>query len=443
MPTVIPESDAFVATIQRPNNGELADAGSISLYAQHFANSRRWLYNRTRGQIFDVTRAPFNAQPNAGADATAAIQAALDAAAPVGGHVFAPGSFRLNSALQMYPGVNLFGLPDRTFFYNNHATNDLFVWGTSGMFGSFTEVSGIHFGALVDNTGRANYNSSGHAVRVRFDNCTWNNPIGSPLLKGKLLHVDGGSIFEFRDCSMRAVTGATTELLRINEVTGEIVLDHSRFVLPAAYASQMVVTTGGRIRANDNYIDLSAYGGANDIFHIDDTSQYHSFEQNHFRGGGGSTGFCFRLATSVQIHETGSIFDSVGTYVAAGPLSLGSELSLGRPLALTMSSAGPFTCQTGYRAQSFRCITNTFSIGPTIVLPAILFEGQRFTLTVLNNSPTDWTNVLISGADVGAAALPVAIGNARSFTFSALDTNANGTLVWVIESDPTSQYFGA
>src|SRR6187402_1999495 len=152
MPTTATDTDAFPSTVQRPNNGELADAASLSQGFNPVTQRTRYLLNRGRSALFDITRPPYSADPTGVADSTAGMQAAIDAAAAAGGHVFSPGGIFLHTQLTVPDGVSLFGVPGKTFWLHNHASADALVLSGTAASNPIT-IEDIQFIANVATTG--------------------------------------------------------------------------------------------------------------------------------------------------------------------------------------------------------------------------------------------------------------------------------------------------
>jgi hypothetical protein len=438
MPTVVPESDAFVADDPAAEQRRAADAASILLYAQHFANSRRYLYNRHRTRVFDVTRAPYNADPSGAVDATSGIQNAInDAASSVGGgDVYLPGRFKY-TGLAMSPSVNLRGIPGITRLSLNHATNDALTFGSGGGSQGFGLVEGISFCAAVDGTGNLINGVSGHAIQLKVLNCAYNDDTSGGKMKGRMLFTQGtGSIYTFEECFLSAKGDANADLFFLSAADGELWLNKNRAFMPLAYSSNLLQIDDGRLAScKDNVWDVTAHGGSADIMQFLSLG-YHSLSKNTFLGAF-SGGSCIKTVSGgIKISETGSVFDTVNPYALGGLLALGSDLTLSNPLVTALGGTTA-TCATGYRAQVFKAT----STDPTITLPGILFIGQEFTLTVYNFSGSPWsTGIGLAGTRVAMNAGSVPTGQARTFHFKALDIKNDGTAYWVLRSDPSSPY---
>lgn len=432
MPTVISESDSFDATVQRPNNGELADAASILLTAQKVVNRSRYTYNRLRTRIFDVTRAGYGADPSGLIDSTAAIQDAInDAAAGVGcGDVFLPGVFKY-TALTVPLGVRLLGLPNLTRLMLNHATNDGITF-TGSPRRSLTEIRDISFCAQIDNTGKIiNIPVS---AEVKLSNVAFNDDLSGGGLKGRLVYVAGAdSQVKLEDCYLKAVGDASSDAIFLTAAGGFLEVRGSRFIMPATYSSNLIQIDDGRLTSVDNDFDVTAHGGSADIIQLLSLG-YHSLKGNQFRGAF-SSGACVKTTSGgIKISETGSIFDIVNPYSLGGMLALGSELTLSNPIASTLFGAGA-TCATGYRAQSF----NVNASAPTFNLPDKLFIGQEFDVSVLNNSGSTWAGIAFNGG-IGTLGGSTPTGQARTYRWRVLDPKALGTPTWVLLGDPSSAF---
>lgn len=386
----------------------------------------------------------FGADPLGASDSTTAIANANTAASSADGYVWFPGgSFRCDDSLHPSPGVSWKGVPDGTFLNINHATKSQLIFDNGSSRKGFTEFSGIGFGALVDNTGDAVVVSNN--LKLKFSNCTWNDPGsgGSPKLKGRFLNGGGaGTIVAFEDCWMKAL-GTVTALL-LSSTGGELRLSGTDLFMPATYTGPLIDIDDGIIKAFENTFDVTAHGGSSDIIELLSLG-YHVLRGNTFKGAF-SSGSCITAFGGTKLSETDSVFDTVNAYnITGGALALGSELTLQSPIATTISGTGTVTCATGYRGQSFKFTSTSFgATGPLIVMPGILFINQRFTLTVFNAGDDSWT----SGFSISGAVIPLPSqltlsnisANVRTLSFVALDVNADGTPFWVVESDPTSPY---
>lgn len=383
------------------------------------------------------------ANPLGTTDSTAAFAAADAAASSTGGFVWAPpGSYRHDDTLHPSAGVSWIGVPDSTYLNINHATKDQLLFDVGGSRKNITEIRGISFGALVNNTGNAVSIPSGVTRRGIFRDCTWNDPGsgGSPLLKGRKALIQGsGSVLAFERCWLSAVGTAAAMLL--SATNSELHLNDTRLIMPATYTGPLLEIDDGVLHAHDNVFDVTAHSGSADIIELLALG-CHVLKDNTFLGAF-SSGACIKtLSGGIKISETGSVFDTVNAYSLAGSLALGSELSLQNPIASTIGGAGTITCATGYRGQSLRCTNNFGGVGPLIVMSPELFVDQRFTLTLHNDSLVPWSGVTFSGVVVPTT-VSITNGFVRTLQFRAMDANADGTPHWVIEHDPSSQYAAA
>jgi hypothetical protein len=390
----------------------------------------------------------FGADPLGASDSTAAIAAANSAAAASGGYVWFPaGSYRHDDSLHPAPGVNWYGVPDGSFVLINHATKPQLVYDTGSSRKGFTEISGIGFGALVDNTGNAV--SVSHDVRLLFRNCTWNDPGsgGSPKLKGRLASIQGTTQVAFERCELIGVGAVSLVLLA--SATGRLHLDRSRLVMPTTFTGPLVEIDDGSLRADACYFDVTAHGGSADIIGIIGTGGTHHVVGNEFHGLF-SSGSAIAAVGGATIVERDSLFDAVNPYdITGGSLALGSELSLGAPLATSTAGTGTFVCPAGYRGQSIKFTSLSFgATGPTILLPAILYIGQPYTLTVYNAGDDTWTSgFIVSGVVVPSPIAPLQLSNiganVRVLNLIAMDADVDGSPHWVSASDPVTAFAAA
>lgn len=397
----------------------------------------------------------FGADPLGVTPCDAAITAALAAAGPTSGIIVVPpGSFTHINPIAHEPGINWEGVPGASFLNINHATNDQQRWGTGSSNHSLTEISGISFGALVDNTGFAINNPFGHTIRVTYRNCAWNDDASGsgPRLKGRLALIQGGdSVFDFDNCHLEALNGGDSLVLLSAPGDAQLWLrGKTRLVMPATYSGPLVEIDDGTLHAIGNIIDVTAHGGSAAIWSLS-SSGPHVIRDNEYHGAF-SSGATISTFTGVRVNESGSLFDVVNPYdIAGGALALGSELTLANPIASLYGGSSNFPCATGYRAQSVKFTDNFGGNGPLIILPSVLFHGQRFTLTVYNASFVPWSG---TGITFSGAAVQVAPGNStvakydgkltngwvRTFNFIALDNDGDGDPTWVLESEPSPQY---
>lgn len=384
----------------------------------------------------------FGADPTGANDSTTAIANAITAASLTGGNILLPqGSYRHDDSLHPVPGVHWIGVPDKTFLNINHATKPQLQWDVGGSGYLPTEIFGIGFGALVDNTGASSSNPAGNTVRARYRDCSWNYPGGSPKLKGRLLLAQAvSSVFSLESCYLRAIGDAAADALFMSCAGGELWVRGSRLVMPTTYSSKLIEVDDGTLHARGNYFDVTAHSGSADIISLL-AGGFHVLKDNEFYGAF-SSGACVKtVAGGIKLSETGSVFDTVNPYNLGGALDLGSELTLGAPITTTFAGSGTITCATGYRAQTLRLSNGFGGVGPSIALPVILFMGQTFELVVVNASAaTNWTSGIGVTGGVVAGAGPTNFGYARAFRFKAMDPDGTGTPRWFQMGDASSAY---
>jgi hypothetical protein len=430
MPTNATDTDSWVANVQRPNNGELADSGSLSQGFNPLTQRTRFLYNRGRSALYDITRA-YGADPTGVGSSTTAIQNALNAAGAAGGHVFVPpGNFR-HGLLSVPGGVSIYGVPDKSFLLHDHATANAFV------FLDYQESNPVVFQDLrflgnVATTGTHIVNNVD--ARVQFVRCTWNGFTsgGAPSsnLQGKLASLNSAaSELEFIDCRLN-VTG----LLRgIDILNGTVKLTRGALAMPASYSDGLVYVGGAATVDLDGVrLDGSAHTTGTGNFVYATNGSNVRLDGCRLLGGL-SVGSKSMLGwdAGARIVERGTIIGSypaMEQYGSSAALALSSALELKHYLPAYPGPATAYTIPNGARhvALAFN------GTAPTLTMPAKLFAGQRLTVSIFNDgSGGNWTGVTVIGLNFGGTN---AINNntGRSFEAVVVDRNGDGALDWVI-----------
>lgn len=430
MPSVATDTDAFPSTVQRPNNGELADAASISQAINPLTQRTRYAYNRSRSNVFDVTRAPYNADPTGVNDSKPAIQAALDAASASGGVVVAPGGlYRLDTGLLTYAGVVLIGDPDRTRFNINHASQSLLSLNSPGA-GVAAYVDGIRFAGLVANSGVVVEIGATTDSGLILHNCAWNG--SSSNLQGTLVRNLGPTKVDLVRCNLN-MKGTGIGLVQ-SHASGWLNAHGGKIAAPAVYGNFLFHVAEGSARLNGVDFDLTAHasGGTLQAVWVDSVVGSTALSGCAFRGNAalGTDIAIGAAADATLISECNSYSDiDILTRFSTGFLASGSRLDLqpsssGSSLTLPNNIVSLFLRHTG-------------GSDPTINMPAMRYPGQSLKLTVMNgHGSATWTPLI--GTIASSLLEPIDAGRARSWQFSVLHNFTD--YAWVCTAGPTPQF---
>ncbi len=425
MPTVATDTDSFQATIQRPNNGELADSASLSQFVNPIVSRTRYNYNRSRSALYDVTRAPYSADPTGVVDATSAIQAAISAAfAAGGGDVCVPPGIYKRSILTLRSGVNLRGVGSASIlrFTGGGATNGLVF--IDNLLGPACEVSEIQFDSDAVNTGTPVVNNSGR--NVIFRNCTWNK--NSANLQGTIASIGtAGSEILFEDC--HATLGADVDGFTVTQ--GKLVMRGGKIVMPGVYASSLVyVDTNGDADIATNF-DCTGHTAGQGICNyvvsssaklaLHDTKIDATGSLATVRGVGWVSGA--RVDTS-NYRSLGNI----DRYFINATAALGSNIDLIPSMAVDHFTAASITIPRGVRSYVLKSIATS---GPTITLPTGLFPGQELLLTYNNASTSSVMPTFVTTPVDGTAIPTIGPGIIMTGIFVWESRDASGAYRWV------------
>lgn len=435
MPSTVAESDTYSANVQRPNNGELADAASILQGLQPLANRTNWLKNRALSGIRDVT--PFNADPTGAADSKAAIQNAIDAVhgSPSGfGTVRLPGgAYKLNTGLTLYRGVSLVG--DGAILYLNNVSDYCITLDVGTALGVPRYISGIAFEALVPTSGEGIFVTADATPRdVVISDCSFN--WASQNYAGSFLSLPSAATANIVVARCKAKARANgASLIYVNggsdshlEVAGGL------YSGPAgAYATSLVSLVDTPADVHGARFTLAGHGtGTAYCVETSGLSAKKLRGNTFFQSGAGAN-----IKAAGRLVEEGSDHTGGTRYDVTTALTTGSRLDLQRVISATSGGPGPFNIDAlglGIRTLSY-ILTGSFGGGgPTFAMPTILFEGQRFTLTVANKTGGNWNGIVFTGGGQGNAG---ATNDNRGRTFEFVATDFSGGLAWIVESDVT------
>jgi hypothetical protein len=421
MPTVIAESDSFAATMQRPNNGELADAGSLLTPLQVAANSRRYLYNRTRGGLFDVVRAPYNADPTGGVSSQAAFDAAIGAAAAAGGDVIigTAGTY-LYTGLSVPQGVNIYAVPG-VYLAMNHATANAVVF-TDPNDGPPSVICGIRFIGNVVNTGTGVVNNAD--ARGIFERCTWNGFASgggaSNNLQGKIASLNSAdSKLLFIDCDIKVVGNVRG----IDVTLGYAGLVRGSLTMPQSYSQALLyAASGGDADMSRVKVDCSAHS-------VGTASAFAAIARGRMLGckvngqvAIATTGFLWE--EGARVVAKGNDWDMSAFFNPYGPNLAGvdSHVDLLPALAINTGAVTAIDSSVvGSRAYASVLVRNGATAPTTIDLLPGIVPGQIKHFTYFNDTISAMT-VSFVGTPLTAQALPgsgtLGAGNTLSGTFA-------------------------
>ncbi len=422
MPTVISETDTFPATIQRPSNGELADSASLAQFADALAKRARFLYNRGRSSLFDITRAPYGADPTGVADSTAAIQAAIDAAAPSSGDVFIPdGNFK-RGTLVIPSRVNIIGVPG----------GGSRLWKTGGGNGLvYTDpntenpsvVSDICFGSDAVDTGTEVVNNA--EARVIFLRCSWNAV--NDNLQGKIASLNATySWVQFVDCDIKVVgnvRGVDVTLGRAEMIRGSL-------TMPGTYSEALFYADfGGDAELNDVRVDCSAHSvGTSYMFVAMARGQMIGCKVNG-QAAIATTGLWWeegaRVVAKANDWNMSIYFNPYGPNLAG----IGSHVDLLPSLAVNAGAVTAINSSIyGAVAHTSLFVRNASTSATTISLPQGILPGQVLHFTYFHDAVSA-VAISFTGIPVTAYALPGSSGSPNLGTLGAGNT-MSGTFVW-------------
>jgi hypothetical protein len=427
MPVVVTETDTFSATLQRPSNGELADSASIQLPVEPLAKRTRWLYNRGRSALYDVTRAPFSADPTGVASSQAAFVAAIAAAAATYGDVYVPPGVFLHTGLSVPYGVSIYFAPGAYLSINDATANTLVFTGSND--GPPSVISGGHFIGNVANTGTCVVNNSD--AHVIFERCSWNGFTsgGAPSsnLQGKLASTNSASSeLLFVDCLLK-VAG---DINGLDVLQGKIGVVRGKLTMPATYNQTLFRVEGTSTGTMSNVnVDCTARaaGGGVAVMLID-------------AGATGTQVGCVIDGTAAS----GTIYDSLWSAGARiqtdnnillgnivhyiGNLPAPGSVVSGRLPATSVSSGPAVTIPDGVSTFVYK---GTGTV-PAFTLPASPEKYSRLRLVIYNGSGGNW-----AAFSIGVSIVPVPAltnGGTSCCELQYIDLFTPGTFAWVMLS---------
>jgi hypothetical protein len=433
MPTNSTDTDSFVANVQRPNNGELADSASLAQGFNPLTQRTRYLYNRTRANVFDATRSPYNADPTGVADCQPGVQAALDAAAAAGGGLVTlpAGSYRFNSGISIPRSVD-FEATSHALLFLNHASADFITLPAAGSYtGGVSRLRGFGLEGLVTNTGTVIKDAAGAGLwRNLIEDCSVN--FSGTSLRGPVIEQLGATELTVSRCYLAGKSTTTLDVVRQANSSSFLRIKQTRIVAPdnATWSASLLEAAGGRGVISDSWLDLSPLlTTTGSAFRLAAGNSPWRVIGNEFvapTGGYSVQGMVWSALS--QLVESGNVFNGAamraGAYPDTNPaLNYGSRLdSLGH-YRTAQGSISAFTIPSGYKSVVLACSATS---GPALTMPVGFFDGQELLLTYYNSGAS---SVLISFATTPITATTVPTinpGNTLTGVFVWEDRSGTG-----------------
>lgn len=435
MPSTVAETDTYSANIQRPNNGELADAASLLQAFQPLTNRTLYLRNRTLNGQRDIT--PFGADSTGTADSRTAIQAAIDAVqAGGGGTVRLPyGSYKLNTGLTLYRDVSLVG--DGATLLHNHNSQNVITLDTAGSALAVPRrISGIAFESLVITSayGIADL-ASATARQLIVSDCSFNWTTQN--IAGSFYSLNGVSTSRvaFERCNVRSRAGGDPLVFMAGGSNSYLEIAGGQYRMADTYAESLIFINNTPADIHHAFIDETGHNSGTAYgIEVSGTTDKRISNCRFFQSGLGAS-----IKAAGRLVETDSDWLAGTAYEIPAALNTRSRLSGGNPLVVNSNSTSSISLGalgTGVRAISY-VLTGAFGGGgPTFDMPPAVFENQRLTLTVANRSSDtgNWSGVAFTGGGQGNAGV-TNYNRGRTWEFVALDIDQDGTLDWIIASD--------
>lgn len=421
MPTNATDTDSFVANVQRPNNGELADSASLAQGFNPLTQRTRWLHNRTSRLVFDVRQ--FGATVGTGADSRAAIQAAIDAASAANvGEVHVSGLFRIDNALNLPRAVSLIGVGNGAALYLNHASANFINLTSHTDMGNRCVISGLNFEGLIANSGTV-ISDAGSDRAVLIDNCSFNDDASN--LTGRLAYFTGTDTWSGIHRSRINVVGAG-EALRSTGASGRFELLDNIIRMPASFADALVTLTGGQLVARGNFFDNTLHTSGTGTCIALAGGSYSNVSHNVFTDwtGGGAIAILQFSGAVVQAH--GNDFRGAVTPYYTDAMANKSHADMRG--SLTSAVSGATLTMSNFFDNYF--FTQSVVSSPAITFPAPIFRGQRLRFAMRNATGTSLGfSIAPSPAVVKETLSAYANGITATAEFVAQDPDGTG-LVW-------------
>lgn len=258
------------------------------------------------------------------ADDAVAIQAAITAAAVLGGIVFFPaGTYRYTAAITVPVGVSVLGVPQggSKILIDNPAV--VFAWVFSGGGNGSQTVSGLTFGATNQNYLGYFVRIVGAGTSVDFANCKFGDDAFSKGPHGNVTATGQNSRVTFTRCSF--YQGSTFGCLDASG-TGRILVDDCDFALTlvGAYSGTMISVVDG-LQVRDSRFDVSTATSGAPIYISFAPATWGGcvFFGNRFKGNAAAAPVCLYnalAAPTLDCSEYGNSFgDNTGAFASVTP----------------------------------------------------------------------------------------------------------------------------
>lgn len=387
MPTELTGGLTLPATITVPVGGDPRTAASVQAGFQDCADGLNVLSLRAYG----ISVMEHGALGNAVADDSAAIQAAIDAAAAASVPVIVPPGIYLCNNLSRPPQVSIIGHPTQSVLSCNHATNPVmsgtFDDGTATSIWLSSVIYGIHFSFSTANSVGNLLTIGGH-TRTLLEACRINQ--ASSGASAKVGAINLGSSGDVTDlyicnCAFNIVGEIYEQGVSRVDGTTNVWLSQCK-VRPTASARQQSFAffEGSNVRMTDCLVDLSAATSAGG------TSMriMQSPAGSLFAGGctftapAGGTAQVFHAASGVDVREAPNIYGAgveimVPTTVQSSAVASRAD----RMSEVTQSGGGTLTLQTHNYGCFFVSLADALAFN---LSAAAGTPGQQFDLIMHN-----------------------------------------------------------
>lgn len=363
---------------------------------------------------------------------TAAVAAAVAAG---GGNVYVPpGTHRLTAGLTWDARVNLVGIPGKSIITMDHATERLLTFSSASSALMPCLFFGITFQTAQTNS--ATVVRLDEATRLRCVACTFNDSATSIGIAVQVNTTSSCSLeavnclFKIQSTTLGSLTCAANHTSKIN-FTG------CRWILPATFSGDCInarssVEATPELMVSGCSFDATTNITAGAFYAVRAQNGYITLTDNRADSAFARmfalvpTGLSVVRAQGNTVNS-GTAFVPQQLYSVTGDLSTGSALETPGVIRTTIGAIA--TAADAH--QLIEYVGN--STDPTITMPALLFPGQRLSITFLNSSGGAWAvGPAFTGAVVvtGVTIPNVANGSSAHFEFIVEDLAAAGTYVW-------------
>lgn len=417
-----------------PSDGDPAVAASVNAAGfQYLADNSAWLLLQG-ANVFNVRN--YGADIFGSSDSYPAFLAAMnDAAYTGGGIVYAPsGNYKMSHGFAWDASVCLLGDGFNSCLILDHPSDSFFNISIGGSTGHpALRFENIVLGATASNSGTVFLNN-GTSSPVLMRNVIINGGFLTNL-DGRPIDISSGAAnWTLQNCYIQCRANATA--VQVGTTAATLNVFGSTLVAPATYGAALI-STFGRAIISGNVLDFSAHTTGTNPIGVNVTAgstRPVTITGNQFlSNGGGPTEYALAWNNGSHIVTTGNEYRGVSRfYPGLGLLTSGCEVQL-QPYTAQITSSATITIDPGI---AFTSIQGTNTSNPTITLPKIFFEGQACSLSLYNNSGSNWTGVLLDttdGVDGGT------LGGLNTGTCYIVDcvaqyTTVGGSLRWSVRN---------